>query len=281
MKVSSSISDILYHYTSLSAATKILQENRFALTFVSGSDDTHKPGNKYYYLSTTRSKIGSYHISSAENYGVLLKLDGVKLRSNYIGNPVDYWGREFRKAAPSKNEMEDRIWSEKPYIEPAKKYIDEIHIYFVDVEHPVLKKQLKQLLILAKKSNIPTFIYTDAESAKTLDKRKAIPVTRINLKTEPEKPSRSYGIGDSIAPWLELYEKDKKEYLSTEPFGGAKRRLQSLYSFDGLQSFLADIHNSKKGTPALHKMVEILKKNKWDVKDFYKHLQDKWTKRSP
>jgi len=48
------ISDIVYHYTSLSSAMGILKENQFALTFIFGADDTLKPGDKYYYLSTTQ-----------------------------------------------------------------------------------------------------------------------------------------------------------------------------------------------------------------------------------
>jgi len=271
------ISDTVYHYTSISSAANILQENRFALTFISGSDDIHKPKNKYYYLSTTRSKIGSYHISSAENFGVLFKLNGTSLRNNYVGNPVDYWGREFRKVAPSKNEMEDRIWSDKPFIEPATKYIEEVHIYFIDVTLESLKRHLKKLLMEAKKRKIPTYIYTEEESAKVLDKRKAIPLSKIDIKTGLEEPSRSFGKFDHMAPWLELYEKDNVEHLSTEPFGGAKRRLNGFYYTDDISVFKTDIHNSKKGTPALHKIVEILKKNKWSMEDFYKYLQKKWT----
>ena len=278
--VTSGISDVVYHYTSISSATKILSENQFALTFISSSDDINKPKDKYYYLSTTRSKTGSYHIGSTENFGVLLKLDGAKLQHNYIGNPVDYWGREFRKVAPSKNEMEDRVWSEKPFIEPALKYIDEIHIYFVGVERAVLKRQLRKLLIEAKLKGVPTFLYTDKESAKLLDKRRAIPLSKIDLRTEANRePSRSYGKRDDMATWLELYEKDDITHLSTEPFGGAKRSLTSLWAYDGIDSFKADIHNAKRGTPALHKIVQVIRKNGWDVVDFYKHLQEKWTKR--
>jgi len=267
--VLSGVSDLVYHYTSLFAAAKILKEDQFALTFVSGADDTLKPNDKYYYLSTTRSRRGSYHEGSEVH--VLMVLDGVRLRSNYVGSPVDYWGREFRKVAPAKNEMEDRIWSGKPYIKPASKYIKEIHISFVDVRLDSYKRQIRRVLLEAKKKGVPTFVYTDKTAAENLDKRKAVKLTDLDLKTEPSEPSVSYGRRDHMAMWLELYEKDDKEHLSTEPYGGAKRLLD--YSID---TFKTDIHNSKKGTPALHKIVDILKKEKWTIKDFYKHLQDKW-----
>lgn len=273
------ISDIVYHYTSLSSASSILKEDQFALTFISGSDDTQKPSDKYYYLSTTRSRRGSYHAGSRVH--ALMVLDGAKLMNNYVGNPVDYWGREFRKVAPAKNEMEDRIWSDKPYIKPASKYIKEIHISFAGVgdDHAIdqaFKRQIRALLIEAKKKGIPTFVYTDQKAAENLDKRKAVKLSDLDIKTEPSGHSRSYDRRDQMAPWLELYEKDKVEHLSTSPFGGAKRLLNTLGSFDGIESLKADVHNSKKGGHALHKIVEILKTNKWDIKDFYKHLQDKW-----
>jgi hypothetical protein len=184
--------------------------------------------------------------------------------------------------------MEDRIWSEKPSIKPATKYIEEIHVYFggkhkdagriklwIAEPEDAHKRQLEELIKEAKEKSIPIFVYTDKEAAKLLDKRKAIPLDQLDLTTKPQEEYQR-GKRDDMEVWLELYEKTDAESLSTEPFGGAKRLLRTLRSFDGIKSFEADVHNCKKGTPSLHKIVEILKKNKWTVKDFYKHLQDKW-----
>jgi arsenate reductase-like glutaredoxin family protein len=270
------ISDILYHATQIPNATNILKENKFTLTFVSGADDAQKPQTKYYYLSTTRSKLGSYHAGT--RIGTILVLDGRKLSHNYVGNPVDYWGREFRKVAPSKNEMEDRIWSDKPFIKPAAKYIKEIHILFLIESYDnedVEKGWLKTLLLEAYKHNIPAFVYTDKKAAATLNKAKATPIDDLGLSAVQEREDKR-GHRDDMGVWLELYKKNDQEELSTEPFGGAKRTLNTLFSFDGYKSFEADIHNSKRNAPSLHEIVEILKQKKWNMKDFYKHLQDKW-----
>lgn len=120
--------------------------------------------------------------------------------------------------------------------------------------HEGLKRQLRYLLTEAKKKGVPTFVYTDETAAKNLDKRKAVKLADLDLKTEVVEPSKSYGRRDDMAEWLELYEKDNVDHLSTKPFGGAKRRLNSLYAFDGIKSFKADVHNSKRGGPALHKI---------------------------
>jgi len=267
-KVKAGISKVVYHYCgSIRNAVQILKEDQFKLTFVSGSDDVNLPKNKFYYLSTTRSPIGSYHVDDSS--GVLLKLDGQKLQQNYIGNPVDYWGREFRKVAPSKNEMEDRIWSDKPVIKPATKYIDEIHIYNIAND----PKYVRDLLIQAKRKNIPAFVYTDHQAAKVLDKRKAVPIKDLDLKVEPSKlwPDLSWIKTDSMAAWVELYEKDKKEHLS-------ERALTILgkYGFHEFSQLKADIHNHKRGAKGLHKFVDILKREKWTPKDFYEHVREKW-----
>lgn len=266
-RISAGISNIVYHYTSLWNAGKILKEDQFNLTFITGSDDTHKPESKFYYLSTTRSRLGNYHAGSY--IGVLFKLDGRKLQANYVGNPVDYWGREFRNAQPTANEMEDRIWSDKPEIKPATKYIDEIHVFY-DTKFSKDPKGLRDLLIQAKRKNIPYYVYTDRKAANLLDTRKAVKLEDLDLKVEPKTP-HGFMARDSVAPWVEFYEKDRKEYLSDD----AKGMLR--WGFRSLKSFKTALHNSKKGTPSLHKLVKILKKNKWDINEYYTHIRDKWT----
>ena len=280
-QVTAGISDVLYHYTSIENTLSVLKNNQFKLTVALNSDDTLKPQQKFYYLSTTRSKIGSYHIGSAGYFGVLLKLNGRKLHQNYTGTPVDYWGPDFRKAAPSKNEMEDRVWSDKPFIESATKYIDEIHVYFGGASRDASeydRKKLASLVSLADKKQIPLYVYTSRKAAELLDKRHATPVEELDLLSVPTDDSEEQNrkpIYD-VSDWLELYEKNNVDELSTEPFGGAKGKLKTLTSFDGMESFLADMHNSKKGTPSLYKIVQVLNYKKWNLKDFYKHLQNKW-----
>jgi hypothetical protein len=193
---------------------------------------------------------------------------------------VDYWGPEFRKVAPSKNEMEDRVWSEKPFIEPASKYIKEMHVTY-DLKEPfddktVKDPMLKSLLLAGQNHGFPIYVYRDEKAGRLLDKRRAVPLSELNLSDVPAHEYPSSSLRDSMGAWLELYEKRNKDDLSTEPYGGAKRLLDTLFSFDGFSSFKADVHNSKKGTPSLHKIVEVLRKKKWDIKDFYDHLKDKW-----
>jgi hypothetical protein len=264
-KVQAGVSNIVYHYTNLRKASDILKDDKFNLTFALSSNDRLKPDTKYYYLSTTRSRIGNYHEGSY--IGVLFRLDGRKLQDNYKGNPVDYWGREFRKVSPTKNEMEDRIWSDTPEIAPATKYIDEMHVFY-DTKYSKDPKGLRDLLIQAKRKNIPYYIYTDKKAANLLDKRKAIKdINELDLKVDPINYGISVPKTDYGAAWIELYEKDSKEHLSDRAKG-------MLRGFRSYTSFEQDL---KRSTPSQHKLVNILKKNKWDVKDFYEHVRDKWT----
>jgi hypothetical protein len=226
--------------------------------------------------------MGSYH--EAYRIGVVFVLDGRKLSHTYTGSPIDYWGPVFRKIEPTKNEMEDRILSEKPFIEPASKYIKEMHIIYdvkdFDYEEPEeMKQRLKSILLAAQNYSFPIYVYMDRKAGRLLDKRRAVPLSEFNLSDVPAFDYQTYRkltLEDPISLWWELYEKKNESDLSTEPFGGAKRLLGTLSYWDGINSFKTDIHNNKKGTPSLRKIVDVLRKNKWDVDQFYNYLKDKW-----
>lgn len=114
------ISDIVYHFTKPKFAMDIIVDDQFKLAavFRSGSE-VKLPETGLFFLSTTRSKQGEYHLNS--DYGVMFELDGRKINQNYKGGAVDYWQRTHE------NEMEDRIIAPTPTI-PALKYISRASI---------------------------------------------------------------------------------------------------------------------------------------------------------
>lgn len=123
------ISDVVYHYISLRNVVEVLKTDRFILTpaFTKGAEVDMNPREKLFFLSTARTRTASYHVG--ERYGaVLLVLDGRKLSHNHHGRAVDYWGENFRDANKGAYEEEDRIFSDKPFIENATQYIKSIDI---------------------------------------------------------------------------------------------------------------------------------------------------------
>lgn len=104
-----SISPIVYHYTSHVNAYNILKNGMFRMspTFIHPSNVEGDASNKFYYLSTTRSKLGHFHQS--EISGVIFKIDGTKVNQRLKGKQVRYYHE-----LGINDEMEDRILSDKP-----------------------------------------------------------------------------------------------------------------------------------------------------------------------
>lgn len=276
MKALSGISPIVYHATDLSALEKILSEDRFKLSASVGTSSERKhQSKKFYYLSTTRHKLGGFHLEQG-SYTAVLVLDGTKLGHNYIGDPIDYWGEGFRRERPEKYEAEDRIWSEKPFIEPASKYIKEIHILWDEKwdHNNHVKASLRKTLIDAKKMEIPTWMYANKRPFLLMDKRRSLDLKDIDLTTKPPGKSYQPGKKEWYKPYLELYYETRKEKLSEK----ARKFLNGILGWwkdDGVRSLEVDIHNNK--TKDAYKVVELFKKEGLSSpEEFVNFLIDKW-----
>jgi hypothetical protein len=144
------ISDIAYHFTSVTNLMKIIGNNEFLPTTTIGkSRDQVVNKNKYYYMSTTRSKSAGFVKGD-----VKIVLDGRKLKHNYKVAPVDFWANQ---ADPDK-EQEDRIVTDQPVIPNALNYILEIHIHLTN-HTSVTPKLVNTLDQISKINNIPTYYY--------------------------------------------------------------------------------------------------------------------------
>ena len=296
VQITEGISSVLYHATMLPNLLKILETNQFRLTPDIGtqSERSIRKKNKIYYLSTARSRLGSHHTSGLDysKTQTLLVLDGNKLaQDGFSGKPVDYWGPEFRKVG-DKNEMEDRIFSPKPYIDNAQKYIKEIHIYHnvPDKERYAAKysKILRKIAVYAKKYNIPLYVYNDPQAFKLLDKRRAISPTEISPlpdkaplpDTDVEKGTRRefrFKSKNPFSDWIELIVKNDIDSLSPS----ARKKLWYIHS-DGLRSLAADIHNYRTDDNKRKYLDSFLSRLKnigvHDLEEFGKWLDNKWNK---
>jgi hypothetical protein len=148
-----------------------MTDNQFQLTPDLGSQlerGFRQGKKKLYYFSTSRSRTGAYHYPTKaySNGTVLFKLDGRKLMADgYSGAPLDYWADPEMPTYSDNDEMEDRIFSTRPVIPNAVKYITEIHIYYnpsIDASSTQsAPAALRQGAIAAKRAGIPTYVYTD------------------------------------------------------------------------------------------------------------------------
>lgn len=138
-----SLSRIVYHFTDIDSLITILEENKFKLSSCLWQrSETYS--SKLFYFCTTRQFNGNLGYSPTGG-NIRIHLDGDLLNQNYSGKAIDYWSV---KDTSSKQRMvnsddiyqtevegEDRLFSNKSFIDNAIKYIKRIDINLnIDVE---------------------------------------------------------------------------------------------------------------------------------------------------
>lgn len=269
------VSPVLYHGTNVIHALDIMSDNQFKLSMVGGTAAEQNFSNKLYYFSATRSVTGSYH---QDPYGTsaLFKLDGRKLSHNYSGKPVDFWGPEFR--ALGNNEMEDRIFSDTPYIEDAKKYITEVHLYINsdEVQRDSYKVKIRKIYLNAKLAGIPVYFYEDKKAFNITNKLKTITPTAellgkgVKTPTFPNRPVRN-----TLARYVELVHKN--DYASLSRDGKYFVDMLLYYPHDAIPAMSADVHNVKSDPQRVDKLVQAWRKlGISTVAEYVALMTDKW-----
>lgn len=314
------LSDIVYHFTYTSNLISILKMNKFATSSNLGSSaDALKDKGKHFFFSTQRTKgLSGY---GAKHGNVAIVLDGRRLNHNYKGSPTDYWNwsmnskdygdnmSRYRDALLSK-ELEDRIVTNKPYIDNAKSYIKEIHILIQresDGTYLLTNKELKEIFNNA--NNIPVYLYIKDIDFRSMNKARAIPVDQVKIPDNDtenlDRSSNALYDFHKLAPIIIFKndysgyndEKEKIEKLLKELCIKLGREnsyesnmqeimdkvnnykyMGSVYGDDIYRSLTADIHN-KRGNPdpyfrELLRML-IADMRKWNSKDLKEYISKK------
>jgi hypothetical protein len=236
--IEESLSSIVYHFTSMDALYNILKTNTIILSSAAGknAEMSKTTSKKLYYLSTTRSKTNGYYKSmwDGENSPptVCVELNGDSLNQKYSGHSIDYWNYNYNDTTVAvRKELEDRLFSDKPTIENALKYINSISIvlphsfenkitYSDEIKYKGLGKtdsdiakmkgnrilnlapdgikdsKLIFIILECKKKNIPIHFYIKLEDLRTGNSNKEIPIqTIVNiLKPLPSKEEKDGSI---------------------------------------------------------------------------------------
>lgn len=309
-RLNEGLSDIVYHFTSFPALQNILNTNKLNTSSNLGTTaDAQKDRGRAFYFSTQRTK-GKTGYGYNTGGGVTLVLDGRALQANYKGFPTDYWNwsmspkdysdkQSYMQALRSK-EHEDRIVTDKPYIEPASRYIEAIH---VDVSNPwyIKKSELIAISNKAKSVGIPIYFYDNRDAYQLQDIRKAKPPESIQGKFQDEQEERYtsgsrhfYWMFKELMPYI-LFNTNKesdfwqlfKSFLESqdklEHFDDYKKeideKVNSVHQFysqdrykdwyhieDKYRSLMADFHNQKSSTDPHYR--EFLRLLVSDMRDF-------------
>ena len=275
------VHDVVYHYTSMQNAAKILKTWQFKLSSTVGSsyENTLQPQGYPFFFSTTRSRAGGYH-EGKTNDGVVFKLNGDWFNHHYRSAAVDYWGRSIRTGA---SEQEDRVFSKKSSI-PADA-ITEIHVLVGEViQNPDLARLygqlLRQIRLIAKRQGIPLWGYANPKNWLTQNKARALSSAQLNFMSVGTPETRKdYRSSNYLADWLELWHKKNTADLSPS---AAKLLYNVKYQWRPQDVLGLDIDLSNNRKPdsqnydTANKIIEILQRNGYDLPDLVKALQSKW-----
>ncbi len=132
--INEAASPIVYHFTSVNRLSNILSKNEMFLTpTISSSNEKKMSGNKFYFLSLSRTKsiTHGYGTKFTNPNSVRIKFNGNKLNSKYKIKPIDYWQYPRTKdfMGGIGDEMEDRLMSDKSSIPNINNYIISIDIF--------------------------------------------------------------------------------------------------------------------------------------------------------
>lgn len=149
--------DEIYHYTYPNAITNIIKSNRINMSSNLGGG-ADKFGNKVFFLSLSRTKSLKQGFISGREEPIRIVFDSRKLNNRFKSMPVDYWRDKDRTWG--KFEFEDRLLSDKPYMDDVNKYIIRIEGVVIP-ENSNMAKNAADLIKAADSLNIPIAIYAN------------------------------------------------------------------------------------------------------------------------
>ena len=289
MLINETLTDIVYHYTSLDNGLKILSDNKFILTpSIINDEENHINKSKFYFFSTARSKITNFK-TSRSNLSVCLTLNGRKLSQKYSSKPVDYF-QLLSKTKRINHEFEDRLITNEHTIKNVVKYIIQIEILLFDEVRPSLldMKKIIKMIILAKSYNIPIVLYKNKKDFFGLTKNKNTwtlkEIKKLFSEIKMESPPiskkiilhKNGGDSDVIKSLIALYYVDSVGKLTIED----KDILYELklYPLD-LVTYLKEYINKNPRNKYIKRLITIFKKEKIkSIKEFIIFLNRKWMK---
>lgn len=276
-------SSVLYHYTSIQAALRIMSAGAFQLSSVTGtpSEERYAPPGYPYFFSTTRTPGGDYHRYVGRG-GVLFVLDGQWFGQRYKVRPIDYWDRSWLHSDGTRTrESEDRVFSKQETISIGG--VREIHVLLKEQDE-YRSPAARKLLIAGKTTGIATYLYTDERAWRLLDRKRSVGIdqgTAVLRGQEPQSttyPDRSY-----LEQWLELiYKKSRKELTDR-----ANKLRYNLIAYGSRyptedQGLAADLSNARKPNSGLHrthavKIINYMRSRGYKTTlELKQALVDKW-----
>lgn len=281
-----SLSRIVYHYTNLAAASKIMQTGNFELSSTLGAQSEENLGPKGYpyFLSTTRTLTGGFHEYVSAGSAMFV-LDGNWFNDRYKSKPVDYWGnRDPLQSHHKDHEAEDRVFSKQPTIPIGG--VTAIHVLIKsDNDHDNIGGWARTVFINAKRRGIKAYLYDDEAAWRKLDTRRAVPLSKNPALRGPQargpRPSM-YKPKGYLHPWVQLITATDKTQLAKD---AESLRYSLGYTYDAqnaAQGLATDMSNARKPSAGIDrenavKIIGFMRTNKLNnLSELIEHLKKKW-----
>lgn len=270
----------LYHFTG--KIKEILESNRINLSSHLGTPQDKS--DRFFFLSLSRSPdpfAGFGRLGGETGYSRIV-FDKDKLKQRFKIVPFDYWQEKdveklssFRAKQPLKDisyeinqrfEFEDRLISDKAYIDNASKYIERIDlIYNTEYMNAQGNNLVFQQIQLAKKLGIKVFVYKNKKDMMYAKNNIANDIKWQQVDDEDNYPEKEdFNFERLIALFIydkkymnndELLSEELKKYLDKYNINfhidekEVRNRIWEIYngSRDFLTSIEADFHNYFKG----------------------------------
>lgn len=280
MRINEGISPIVYHFTEHVNAFNIIKSEQFQLSPAFRNDVEEEYAKNLYFLSTTRSRQGSYHRGNSS--GVMFTIDGRKVNARYKGGPVDYWQR-----SNSFDEMEDRVHHNKPTM-PIKGIVTGIDV-LINIDDSsnthldVLQRVTYLLYLYTKKNGLAFNAYRDVSSFLSGNPKGRYSHEEVLKMKEGSLPDWSYSNRRDMQHAMTPERHDLYNFIEIyyRPYDKLNKRAKELYArivqyTDTFDSLRADISNSSRRTNYGRKMVDAIGKimDKEGITSF-KQLYDK------
>lgn len=279
----------LYHATSIKSALQMLHTNSLNMTFATDLEHQHAARGQRYYLSTSRAKFSNYAdqykgsgSKRGVSYNVMVNINAQALRgAGAQVKSVEYWGPEFRKVDGFREEQEERIFTNKPRLEPLEKFVNSIHIY-IDPEE-TNKYTISQALEISRIENksVPVYFYTDKNAYMGQRTEKAVKNPSGVLR-EPEfdddelkfkdMPRKAFDekLWALVDIYMGKYDESNKDHETV-------MKWLKYYHHDAHTQIAADIHNARsKHLAVLNVIAKIMRKEKTNsIREFVNLMIDK------
>jgi hypothetical protein len=189
---------------------------------------------------------------------VFLELDGRSLNDNLKSFPIDYWGPSF----PT-DEMEERFATTSPYVEPADRFINSIHILgnissdsWGHKYSDTRVEELRSIIKNAEDLGVESYLYLKEADFKSLNKRASITFDEWlmlvkmdeekNLTNEPDLYTREEVPDSKILGFARIIEAIKSgDSSGIDKSHHSEWYLILYYAYEQERMLAAAIHNNK------------------------------------